>query len=64
MDWTVRFYINQAEEWRHMKLFVQGKNDSGAVAYASQKVEMWMDMAQGAIQKFKETNPLYKSHIQ
>lgn len=63
MDWTVRYYIYQSEVWEDRKNMAQGSNDNGAVAYASRKEAMWMDMAAGAATKFHAINPSYKSAI-
>lgn len=56
MQWTVRYFQNQACKWKQWGVQAEQGRMAGAAAYAARKVAMWTDMAGRAYREFKLIN--------
>jgi hypothetical protein len=63
MEWTIRYYIHQAEVWKERKHVSDDQRNQGAAAYAARKSQMWLDMAAAAETKFSRVNSSYVTRV-
>jgi hypothetical protein len=61
MQWTVRQYLHQAENW---KTRTEHGGEPGAMAYAHRKVVMWTEAARTADAQFKRINSAYQCLVE
>jgi hypothetical protein len=59
MEWTIRYYIHQAEVWKERRHVSDDQRNPGAAAYAARKSRMWSDVAEAAEKKFLSVNSSY-----
>ncbi|KAJ3491395.1 hypothetical protein NLJ89_g11346 [Agrocybe chaxingu] len=48
MEWTTRYFLHQAEEWKKFEDQADNHQDTGAMAYARRKRAMWLGLAHHA----------------
>lgn len=61
MQWTVRYYLHQAEIWTDREIRTEHSGDSGAMAYARRQSVRWTEAARAANIRFKSINSTYQS---
>lgn len=59
MQWTARFYMNQATIWDERAANASRDGAGGAVAYAHKKAAMWRDIMKEAERLFVKINTKY-----
>jgi hypothetical protein len=60
MQWTVRYYLHQADIWADCGIRTEYRGDRGATAYARRQLAMWTEAARTADVRFKSVNAGYQ----
>ena len=62
MEWTVRYFLHQAEVWKHRGTIVaiDVTSQAGRRAYAARKSAMWQGLALVANDKYIKVQPLFR----
>lgn len=55
MQWTVRYFLNEAKNWN--KISLNSNLSPGAIAYAARQTATWLSRAAEANNAFKLANP-------
>jgi hypothetical protein len=63
MQWTIRYFIHEAEVWEGRRSVAVHDNKMGAAAYAARKRHTWREMAAAADTKFIAINNSYISPL-
>jgi hypothetical protein len=61
MEWTIRYFIHQSEEWKRRGRVATQDKKQGAAGYAARQSRMWCDVAAAAEKKFIAVNRTYVS---
>jgi len=63
MEWTVRYYLHQAEIWEDRGIQAEFARDLGSTAYAHRMIATWRGIAQAANARFRSVNQSYKAFV-
>jgi hypothetical protein len=61
MEWTMRYFMHEAEVWEGRRRVAVHDDKAGAAAYAARKRHTWREMAAAADTKFMGINNSYRS---